>query len=195
MKWTTDQYNSIFAPPAQIVVSAAAGSGKTQVLTSRIIERIKNSENPVSVEKLLIVTFTKAAAAEMKERIGKSLRIAASEEIDPDKRKFLKKQLMLLGSAHICPIDSFCYDVVRQNFFKANLPSDISIGENGELSLLKLSALEETVDALYCAMEKEKGAILSEENLENADKVELYFPEHEERKLILLGFEQLTHTF
>ena len=91
MKWTTDQYNSIFATPADIIVSAAAGSGKTQVLTTRIIERIKDSANPVSVDKLLIVTFTKAAAAEMKERIGKALRNAANEETDSIKRDFLKK--------------------------------------------------------------------------------------------------------
>ena len=71
MKWTPDQEKSIFARPSTIVVSAAAGSGKTQVLTTRIIERIKNTASPVSVEKLLIVTFTKAAATEMKERIAK----------------------------------------------------------------------------------------------------------------------------
>lgn len=194
MKWTKDQENSIFAPPAQIVVSAAAGSGKTQVLTTRIIERIKDSVSPVSVEKLLIVTFTRAAAAEMKERIGKSLRNAAKNEPDADKRAFLKKQLSLLGSAQICTIDSFCYDVVKQNFFKINLPSDISIGETGELGLLKLSSLEETIDSLYCALEKSKGVSLSEENLVYADTVEKYFPDEEERNLILSGFETLTLT-
>lgn len=194
MKWTEDQRKSIFARPAQIVVSAAAGSGKTQVLTSRIIERIKSTSSPVSVDKLLIVTFTKAAAAEMKERIGKALRSAAKEETNPEVRKHLKAQLSLLGSAHICTIDSFCYDVVKQNFFKADLPSDISIGENGELALLRLSALEDTVNSLYCALEKKKGNPLSEENLSYAQVAEKAFPDEKELDLILNGFEALTTT-
>ena len=126
-------------PTASVFVSASAGSGKTQVLTTRITERLKDLSSPVSVDKLLIVTFTKAAAAEMKERIGKSLRKAAKEETDTKIKSHLKKQLSLLGGAQICTIDSFCYDIVRQNFFKASLPADISIGENGEFSLLKLS--------------------------------------------------------
>ncbi len=193
MKWTKEQENSIFAKPSEIVVSAAAGSGKTQVLTTRIIERIKDTVSPVSVEKLLVVTFTKAAAAEMKERIGKALRKEANEAADASVRKYMKNQLSLLGSAQICTIDSFCYDVVKQNFFKANLPSDISIGENGELSLLRLSALEETVNALYCALEKKKGATLSEENEELSKIVNLHFPDEKERNFILDGFEVLTN--
>ena len=193
MKWTKDQEKSIYAQPSQIVVSAAAGSGKTQVLTTRIIERIKNTTSPVSVEKLLIVTFTKAAAAEMKERIGKALRQAAKNTTDTEKRKFLKSQLALLGSAQICTIDSFCYDVVKQNFFKVNLPSDIAIGEQGELSLLKLSALEETVNSLYCSLEKYKGNPLSEENLECAAIAERYFPDKNELSFILKGFDALTN--
>ncbi len=191
MKWTADQEKSIFAKPSRIVVSAAAGSGKTQVLTTRIIERIKNTSSPVSVEKLLIVTFTKAAATEMKERIAKALRNAVKEASDKGVRDYLKGQLSLLGSAKICTIDSFCYDVVKQNFFKVNLPSDISIGENGELSLLRLAALEETVDALYCALEKSKGTALSEENLALASLCEEYFGD--DLPFILLGFEALTN--
>lgn len=195
MKWTDEQKNSIFARPAEIVVSAAAGSGKTQVLTTRITERIKDTSSPVSVDKLLIVTFTKAAAAEMKERIGKSLRNAANSETNPKIKAHLKKQLSLLGGAQICTIDSFCYDIVRQNFFKVSLPSDISIGENGEFSLLKLSALEKTVDILYCALAESKGEILQEENLENARLFTKHFPDAKEAELILKGFEMLTEAF
>ena len=194
MKWTEDQEKAIFANPAEIVVSAAAGSGKTQILTTRIIERLKQSDNPVSIEKLLIVTFTKAAAAEMRERIGKALKNAVKAESDASLRKHLKKQLTLLGSAHICTIDSFCYDVVKQNFFTVNLPSDIAIGEQGELALLKLSALEDTIDALYCALEKKKGNNLSEDNLLLASLAEDYFTDKEELDLILDGFEALTNT-
>lgn len=194
MKWTEDQKKSIYAKPSEIVVSAAAGSGKTQVLTTRIIERIKDTSSPVSIEKLLVVTFTKAAATEMKERIGKALRKEAKETTDPAVRKYMKNQLSLLGSAHICTIDSFCYDVVKQNFYKANLPSDISIGENGELSLLKLSALEDTVNAFYCALEKLRGNPLSEENLEYAQIVEKHFADKDELSVILNGFDALTNT-
>lgn len=194
MNWTKDQEKSIYAKPSEIVVSAAAGSGKTQVLTTRIIERIKDSSSPVSVEKLLVVTFTKAAATEMKERIGKALRKEANKTTDSAVRSYMKNQLSLLGSAHICTIDSFCYDVVKQNFFKANLPSDISIGENGELSLLKLSALEETVNSLYCALEKQRGTTLSEENLKYALTVEKHFTDKKELEFILNGFDALTNT-
>lgn len=194
MNWTKDQASAVYASPARLVVSAAAGSGKTQVLTARIIERIKSEENPVSVDKLLIVTFTKAAAAEMRERIGRELRKAAFREKDLQKREHLSRQISLLGSAQICTIDSFCYDVIRRNFFKANLPSDISIGEPGELTLLKLSALEETVDAFYCALEKSRGTKLSEENEELAKIVESTFPDETEREKILQGFDILTQS-
>ena len=193
MKWTKDQENSIYARPSEIVVSAAAGSGKTQVLTTRIIERIKNNDEPVSVEKLLVVTFTKAAAAEMRERIGKALRKEIKETDSSERRKHLKEQLSLLGSAQICTIDSFCYDVVKQNFYKADLPSDISIGESGELSLLKLSALEETVNSFYSALEKYRGNKLSEENLRLAETVENYFKDKDELSFILDGFDALSN--
>lgn len=192
MKWTKDQEKCIFAKPSEIVVSAAAGSGKTQVLTTRIIERIKDISSPVSVEKLLVVTFTKAAAAEMRDRIGKALKKAINESEDITVRKHLKGQLALLGSAQICTIDSFCYDIVKQNFYKVNLPSDISIGEAGELSLLKLSALEETVNALYCALEKSKGNPLTQENEILALIAENAFEDKEEFAFILKGFEALT---
>ncbi|MEE0868135.1 MAG: UvrD-helicase domain-containing protein [Clostridia bacterium] len=194
MNWTKDQENAVYASPAQLVVSAGAGSGKTQVLTARIIERIKAEEKPVSVDKLLIVTFTKAAAAEMRERIGRELRKAAACEKDSQKREYLSRQLALLGSARICTIDSFCYDVIRRNFFKANLPSDIKIGEAGELTLLKLSALEETVDAFYCALEKSKGVKLSEEDEALATIFENAFPNEAERGKILEGFDILTQS-
>ncbi len=193
MKWTNDQEKCIFAKPSEIVVSAAAGSGKTQVLTTRIIERIKDTSSPVSVEKLLVVTFTKAAASEMKERIGKALKKAINESDDASARKYLKGQLALLGSAQISTIDSFCYDIVKQNFFKVNLPSDISIGETGELSLLKLSALEEAVNALYCALEKSKGNPLTEENQLLSLIAENEFADKTEFDFILKGFEALTN--
>ena len=180
MQFTRDQEKAIVAKPADIVVSAAAGSGKTQVLTTRIINRITDRENPVPVDKFLIVTFTKAAAAEMYERISKSLR-KAMETADDELREYLSSQLSALGSAHICTIDSFCYDVLKQNFYKVGLPSDISIGDSGELALLRIESLEETADALYCALARFNGETLSEHNSENAEKAEALFKDEAEK--------------
>lgn len=194
MKWTEDQKKAIYARPNQIVVSAAAGSGKTQVLSTRIAERVKDDKNPVSVDKFLIVTFTKAAAAQMRERIGKTLREEIKNEQNPSRRKFLSRQMALLSGAQICTIDSFCYSVVKQFFYELDLPSDIALGESGEMTLLRLEALEDTVNAFYCALEKHKGTVLNEENLENAKICEEYF-ENDDLKLILDGFDMLTQSY
>ena len=194
MKWTDDQNKAIYARPNQIVVSAAAGSGKTQVLSTRIAERIKDDKAYVSVDKFLIVTFTKAAAAQMRERIGKTLREAIKNEENPQRRKYLSRQISLLSGAQICTIDSFCYSVVKQFFYELDLPSDISLGESGEMTLLRLEALEDAVNAFYCALEKNKGAVLNEENLELAKICEEYF-ENEDLALILDGFDMLTQSY
>lgn len=193
MIWTDDQKKAIDATPAQIVVSAAAGSGKTQVLSTRIAERIINSENPVSVDKFLIVTFTKAAASEMRERIGKTLRGYLQKETDKAKRKYISNQISLLSGAQISTIDSFCYSVVRQFFYEMDLPSDIMLGDNNEMALLRLEALEDTVNALYCALEKKNGGTLNEENLESAMLCEEFFGK--ELESILQGFDELTQSF
>lgn len=190
MKWTDAQFNSIYAKPAQICVSAAAGSGKTQVLTTRITERLKG-DNPVSIDRLLVVTFTKAAAAEMKERILKSLKAALKDATDKEKRNFLNRQISLLPAAQICTIDSFCYDVVRRNFYRADLPFDIRIGEQSETAVFMQDALEEVIDAFYSAMVSASGEELNEENLEKAALVTEFFPE-DELKTILFGFDLLT---
>ena len=190
MKWTEAQFNSIYAKPAQICVSAAAGSGKTQVLTARITERVKD-ENPVSIDRLLVVTFTKAAAAEMKERISKSLKEALNDTDDKEKISFLKRQISLLPAAQICTIDSFCYDVVRRNFYRADLPFDIRIGEKSETDVFMQEALEEVIDSFYSAMEMAKGGTLNEEGLAKAALVTEFFPK-EELELILSGFDMFT---
>ena len=194
MQWTEKQRESIYAKPAQLVVSAAAGSGKTQVLTSRIIQRLKDTQNPVSIDKLLIVTFTKAAAAQMRERIAKALRTAVREEKDPKSALALKRQLSLLGSAQISTIDSFCYDVVRRNFFKADLPADISIGESGELTLLKFEALEDAVNAFFCAAALQNGERLSEENTLAANTAKAIFENENDLNRAIKGFIALTDT-
>ncbi len=193
MNWTCDQQKAIDAKVAQTVVSAAAGSGKTQVLSTRIVERIISEDNPVSVDKFLIVTFTKAAATEMRERIGKTLRGYLQKETDKSKRKYISNQIALLSGAQICTIDSFCYSVVRQFFYEMDLPSDIALGDNNEMALVRLEALEDTVNALYCALEKKNGGELNEENLENARLCEDFFGE--ELTSVLEGFDELTQSF
>ena len=110
VKYTTDQQKVIDTRDCNILVSAAAGSGKTAVLTERIIQRICDSEHPVQIDRMLIVTFTNAAAAEMRERIGNALRKRL--ESNPE-NAHLRKQITLLNNAQITTIDSFCLYLIR----------------------------------------------------------------------------------
>ena len=109
MKWTDDQQKAIDGRKGTLLVSAAAGSGKTAVLVERVIRRICDSENPCGVENLLIVTFTKAAAAQMKEKIEAAISKKIAEN-PSDKR--LRRQQLMLPCANICTIDSFCINLV-----------------------------------------------------------------------------------
>ena len=119
--WTPSQKNAIEARGGTVLVSAAAGSGKTAVLVQRVIERITDKASPVNVENLLVVTFAKAAAAEMRERIGKVL----SQKIEENPTdSFLKRQKMFLPNAGICTMDSFCQKLVKENFQKLDILPD-----------------------------------------------------------------------
>ena len=111
MKWTSEQKNVIDFRDRNILVSAAAGSGKTAVLVERIIKRITDKENPVDIDKLLVVTFTKAAAAEMRQRLGKRL----NKEATSDPETF-GRALDELESTEISTIHAFCQKVLRNNF-------------------------------------------------------------------------------
>lgn len=146
MKWTTDQQKAIDARKGTLLVSAAAGSGKTAVLVERVIRRICDSENPCGVENLLIVTFTKAAAAQMKEKIhaaiGKQIALNPS-----DKR--LRRQQLMLPCANICTIDSFCIGLVRENFHVLGIAPDFSLLDEGKLAVLRSKAVSAVADSLY----------------------------------------------
>ncbi len=144
--WTTQQKHAIEAVDGSVLVSAAAGSGKTAVLTQRVINRLTDSENPVPADKLLIVTFTRAAASEMRERISAAL----SELIrqDPANKNLISQQ-MLLPSAKICTIDSFCLDLVKENFQHLSISPDFRIGDEGEIALLSKEAMDITMEQLY----------------------------------------------
>ena len=146
MKWTTEQQKVIDYRDRNILVSAAAGSGKTAVLVERIIQRITDSKRPTDIDKLLVVTFTKAAAAEMRERIGSAIE-KRMEEFPEDEN--LKKQQTLIHNAQITTIDSFCLFVVRNHFEEIGLEPNFRIADTGELKLLEMDVLNEVFEAEY----------------------------------------------
>ncbi len=144
--WTKAQSDAINALDGSVLVSAAAGSGKTAVLTQRVINRLTVGETPTSVDRLLIVTFTRAAAQEMRERIGAALTELLKK--DPTNRNLISQQI-LLPSAKICTIDSFCSDLVKENFQALSLSPDFKIADEGELELLSKQAMDITMEQMY----------------------------------------------
>ncbi|MDQ5983289.1 MAG: ATP-dependent helicase/nuclease subunit A [Eubacteriales bacterium SKADARSKE-1] len=151
-KWTENQAAAINSRKGSILVSAAAGSGKTAVLVQRVIESLTDKENPVDADKLLVVTFTNAAAAEMKSRI--SSRISELLLINPLDEN-LKRQQLLLKNSHISTIHSFCSDLIRENFFKLNISPDFKIADSNEILLLKSKAINEVLEEKYAFNSKQ----------------------------------------
>ncbi len=145
-KWTESQQAAIDARGADILVAAAAGSGKTAVLVERIIERITDREQPVDLDRLLVVTFTNAAAAEMRQRIGAAL--SKKLEQEPD-NQLLLRQLALLSNASITTIHAYCHKVLRANFDSLGLDPNFRIADPTENELMRLAALEEVMEAMY----------------------------------------------
>ena len=144
--WNPDQLSAISSFGGNILVSAAAGSGKTAVLVERVIRMLTDKENPVDADRLLIVTFTKLAAAEMRSRINAELsRLFAENPNDPA----LSRQLLLMERAHIGTIHSFCSEVVRENTSLLGLMPDPSIADDDEAADLSFAALEETIEEYY----------------------------------------------
>lgn len=146
MKWTDEQQQAITATGGTLLVSAAAGSGKTAVLVERVIGRLTNSEDLCGVDNLLMVTFTRAAAAQMRERISEAIAKRIAENPND---KWLIRQQMLLPFARICTIDSFCNDLVRENFHLLDLNPDYKIMDEGELNIVREDAAAFVVEALY----------------------------------------------
>lgn len=143
VSFTDDQLKVIETRNKNILVSAAAGSGKTAVLTERIIQKVCDSENPVSIDKVLIVTFTEAAASEMRERIAKALDDLI--EKDPD-NIYLQKQKSLLPLSLITTIDSFCLYLLHNHFQEIGLDPSFRIGDEGELKLIKKDCLDALIE-------------------------------------------------
>lgn len=145
-EWTPSQRDAIDAKGGSVIVSAAAGSGKTAVLVERVISRIIDPVNPVDADRILVVTFTRAAAAELKERLVNKLTELVRE--DPFNKALLRQQ-SLVNKAHISTIDGFCAAVVKEFFYILNIDRNFRIADSSELLLLKSDAMRLTLDTMY----------------------------------------------
>lgn len=146
MQWTNEQQAAIDTRGCDLLVAAAAGSGKTAVLVERIVKLITDASHPTDVDSLLVVTFTNAAAAEMRERLGEA--ISKKLEEDP-KNTHLQKQLTLLNRASISTIHSFCLEVIRNHFHLLDLDPSFRIANETEMLLLKNDLIEVLFEELY----------------------------------------------
>ena len=157
-QWTADQQKVIDLRDSNILVSAAAGSGKTAVLVERIIGRITDKQAPVDIDRLLVVTFTKAAAAEMRGRIGEALQQKLEQAPDDDN---LQRQIGLLHNAQITTIDSFCQHIIRNYFHVIDLDPMFQVGDETDLKIMKEAVLGEVLEQKYAdARQKENQVFL-----------------------------------
>ena len=146
VSWTEEQQKVIDTRNCNILVSAAAGSGKTAVLVERIIQRITDKNNPVDIDELLIVTFTRAAAGEMKERIRQA--IEKKLEANPED-EHLQRQSTLVHHALITTIDSFCSYIVKNYFHLIDLDPSFRMGDEGEMRLLQADVADAVLEEAY----------------------------------------------
>nr|WP_026680613.1 helicase-exonuclease AddAB subunit AddA [Priestia megaterium] len=148
VSWTKEQEEAIYTSGSDVLVAAAAGSGKTAVLVERIIQKLLNKENPVDIDSLLVVTFTNAAAQEMRKRVGAALEKALAE--DPSSQH-LKKQLSLLQRASISTLHSFCLEVVRQYAYLLDIDPSFRIANEMEVDLMKQEVMDDLFEDWYGA--------------------------------------------
>ncbi|MEY8000285.1 helicase-exonuclease AddAB subunit AddA [Clostridium sp. Mt-5] len=153
-RWTEAQSEAIFTQKCNLLVAAGAGTGKTAVLVERIIQKITDDSEDVDIDKLLVVTFTNAAASEMKERIGEALSNLLEVNYNS---KNIQKQLALLNQSNIMTIHSFCLKVIKSNFHLIDLDPNFRVCDNTESMLLKQDALEEVLEEKY---QEEEGEFL-----------------------------------
>ncbi|HYK74691.1 MAG TPA: helicase-exonuclease AddAB subunit AddA [Pseudoneobacillus sp.] len=144
--WTDDQWKAIFAKNQDILVAAAAGSGKTAVLVERMIQKIVSTEDPINVDELLVVTFTNASAAEMRHRIGEALEKAIN--VNP-KSAHLRKQLSLLNRASISTLHAFCLEVIRKYYYLIDIDPSFRIANETEVQLLRDEVLDDLFEDEY----------------------------------------------
>lgn len=175
MKFTPEQQRVIELHNSNILVSAAAGSGKTAVLVERIIRMICDGEHPADIDRLLIVTFTNAAAAEMRERIAAG--IIARLEADPG-NEHIQKQSALLHNAQITTIDSFSLFLIRNHFNEIGLDPDFRVADEGEIKLLQQEVLAQLLEDAYAGNFVPEEALTSREGYGNEGTVpEMEAPE------------------
>ncbi|NDO45605.1 helicase-exonuclease AddAB subunit AddA [Clostridium sp. MD294] len=167
--WTKEQQKAIDTRNCNLLISAAAGSGKTAVLVQRIISMITDKNNPIDVDKLLVVTFTNAAASEMKQRIGDA--IAKQLENNP-LDEHLQNQLTNLNRADIKTIHSFCLQVIKENYYKLDIDPVMRTADETEIKLLKQEVITDLFERLY-----------SEENTEFYTLVEMFGNDTKDDKL------------
>lgn len=149
VKWTNEQLQAIQEKNSNILVAAAAGSGKTAVLVERIIHKIIDEQ--MDIDKILVVTFTNAAASEMRERILEA--IYKKLEENPE-NVHLQRQIILLNKASICTIHSFCLNVIHNHFYEIDLPSNFKIADTAEIDLLKQEVLDDLFEQKYTENDK-----------------------------------------
>lgn len=152
MRWTENQRDAITARKGSVLVSAAAGSGKTAVLVQRVIETITDSKNPVPIDRMLIVTFTRAAREEMLTRVEKAITQLLRQQPD---NAALREQKQRLYNAKINTIDGFCTEFVRQFFYKLDIQQDFRIADEKELTLIKNQAMDNALEYFYNENSKE----------------------------------------
>lgn len=166
MKFTAEQQNALDAR-GRVLVSAAAGSGKTAVLVEKVVNLISDADNPIDINKLLVVTFTNAAAAEMKSRISKRL----SQKLKENPNDFnLKKQKLLISSSKICTIDSLCISLAKEYFYKLGLPYDFKIADNSVLNQLKNTCMDELLEKHFASGDNDFLKLVSAFGGERADE-------------------------
>ena len=146
MAWTPEQQRAIETRNGDLLVAAAAGSGKTAVLVERIISMITEGEHPLDIDRLLVVTFTKAAASEMSQRIGEA--ISKKLEADPF-NEHLQNQLTFLNRADIKTIHAFCLQVIKENYHILDIDPSVRTADPAEVKLLQNEVLEDVFEELY----------------------------------------------
>ena len=146
VQWTREQMQVIETRDRNLLVSAAAGSGKTAVLVERIIRMVTDEDHPVDIDKLLVMTFTNAAASEMRERIGDALEKRLEE--CPGNIN-LERQTTLIHHAKITTIDSFCLKLLREHFNELDIDPGFRIGDEGELKLLQADVMKSLLEEYY----------------------------------------------
>ena len=149
--WTEEQQQVVRHSEGDLLVAAAAGSGKTAVLVERIVTMLTDKEHPIDIDRMLVVTFTRAAAAEMKERIGNRI---AELLMEQPENELLQRQQRLLHNAAITTIDSFCLQVVKEFFHRIDLTPGFRIGDEAEMKLLQSDVLKELLEENYATAEE-----------------------------------------